>query len=141
MGFCSVLEAPSPKSHCQEVTGPWEVPLKWTVNGALPLREMDATGGGMGVGVGGGVGLGVGVGVGVEVGVGVGVGVGWAQAASSNTLRVKRKSHRRSVGMAAIVQDSAGEGKGLTSAVVGWRSPVSWFYRAHSGKAVPCLYA
>ncbi len=72
-GFCSVLEAPSPKSHCQAVTGPREVSLNWTVKGALPLEtsvEKDATGGGMGVGAGVGVGEGVGVGVGLGVGVG-----------------------------------------------------------------------
>ena len=69
-------EAPSPKSHRQEVTVPWEVSLNRTVKGALPLetsRVKDATGGGTGVGVCVGVGTGGGVGVGVSVGGGGGV--------------------------------------------------------------------
>ena len=74
-----MLEAPSPKSDCQEVTGPSEVSLNCTVSGALPLdtsTEKAATGAGIAVGVGIGVGTGVWVGVGAGVGAGVGVGVG-----------------------------------------------------------------
>ena len=60
-----MLVLPSPKSHSQEVPGPSEVLLNWTVKGALPLETSavkDATGGGLRVGVGAGVGIGVTVG-------------------------------------------------------------------------------
>ena len=64
---------PSPKSHSKEVTGPSDMLLKLTVNGALPdstSTENEAEGG-TGVGVGVGVAVGVAVGVGVLVGVSV----------------------------------------------------------------------
>ena len=93
-GFSSVLEAPSPKSHCQEVTAPWEASLNWTVTGALPLktsREKDATAGGMGVGVA--------VGVGVDVGVGAGA----VHATSSNTDNATRKGQCKTLRRSPII--------------------------------------
>ena len=114
-----MLEAPSPKSHRQDVIAPWEVSRNRTWSGALPLetsREKAATGGGVGFTVGVGVGVRVGAGVGVrdavsvgvgsvvepEVAPGVGVGVGdevgagsppLVHAAKASTPRVRVISH------------------------------------------------
>ncbi len=83
-----MLEAPSPKSHSQEVTGSWEASLNRTVKGALPLetsRAKDAVGGGMGVGVG----------------------IDWVQATSSNALKAERNCKRKNVCMGRIIVRSA----------------------------------
>ena len=81
-----MLEAPSPKSHSQEETGPIDLSLKWTVRGAIPdCRSTDKV-------AEGGIGIGVGVGAGVAAGGAVGMGVGATGAVHAKAIMARRTS-------------------------------------------------